>query len=184
MRQSSSPGFPYPTALHQDTLSNKISSFVSSFVSSDNSFLSVRGEPTSGPWKVSPILQHKDKERHILRHTYIQTDTTRDLALFFKLNFELDILISNSLTYKKDFKMLSLFCSVFFFFSVLGIRDGMDDTVVKNLHTNVGNARDVGSIPPLEKEMATTPVFFPGKFHGQRTSGGLQSMRLQKVGHD
>ena len=93
MRQSSSPGFPYPTALHQGALSNKISFFVSSFVSSDNSFLDVRWEPTSGPWKVSPILQQKDKERHILRHTYIQTDTTRDLALFLKLNFELDILM-------------------------------------------------------------------------------------------
>ena len=29
--------------------------------------------------------------------------------------------------------------------------------------------------------MATTPVFLPGKFHGQKTPGGLQSMGLQEL---
>ena len=48
---------------------------------------------------------------------------------------------------------------------------------------------------PLEKEMAThssilffffyTPVFLPGKSHGQRSLASyIQSMGLQKVGHD
>ena len=38
---------------------------------------------------------------------------------------------------------------------------------------NAGDARDVVSIlgqeDPLEKEMVTTPVFLPGKSHGQRS---------------
>ena len=33
----------------------------------------------------------------------------------------------------------------------------------------------------LEKEMATTPVLLPGKFHGQRSLGGLQSMGSQEL---
>ena len=51
--------------------------------------------------------------------------------------------------------------------------------MVKILPANVG---DVGSIPgsgrslgredPLEEEVATTPVFFPGKFHGQKSLMG------------
>ena len=38
-------------------LPNKISCFVSTCVSSDNLFLSVRQEPSFGPWKGSPFLQ-------------------------------------------------------------------------------------------------------------------------------
>ena len=57
MWQSSSPGFPYPTALHRVPFPNKISCFVSTCVSSDNSFPSVRQEPNFGPWKGSPFLQ-------------------------------------------------------------------------------------------------------------------------------
>ena len=56
MRQNS-PGFPYPTALHPGALSDKISCFVSTCVSSDNSFPSVRQEPGFGPWKGSSFLQ-------------------------------------------------------------------------------------------------------------------------------
>ena len=48
--------------------------------------------------------------------------------------------------------------------------------VVKNLSANegdTGDARVEGLIPgsgrSLEEEMATTPVFLPGKFHGQRS---------------
>ena len=37
---------------------------------------------------------------------------------------------------------------------------------------------------PLEKEMATTLVFLPGKFHEQRSQGAWQSMGLQKSQHD
>ena len=36
---------------------NRISCFVSTYVSSDNSFLSVRQEPSFGPWKGSLFLQ-------------------------------------------------------------------------------------------------------------------------------
>ena len=38
----------------QALLPNKMSCFVNSYVSLDNSFLSVRKEPTLGPWKRSP----------------------------------------------------------------------------------------------------------------------------------
>jgi len=45
--------------------------------------------------------------------------------------------------------------------------------MVKNSPANAGN---VGSIPgsedPLEKEMATHPVFLPGKSHGQKSPVG------------
>ena len=38
---------------------------------------------------------------------------------------------------------------------------------------------------PWRKEWQPTPIFLPGEFHGQRSQpGGLQSMGLQRVGHD
>ena len=44
--------------------------------------------------------------------------------------------------------------------------------VVKNLPTNAGNIRDVGSIlgweDPLEEDMATHSSILAWKFHGQR----------------
>ena len=46
-----------PSALHWVPLPNKISCFVSTCVSLDNSFTSVRQEPTFRPWKGSPFLQ-------------------------------------------------------------------------------------------------------------------------------
>ena len=46
---------------------NKISCFVSTCVSSDNSFPSVRQEPSLGPWKGSPFLQ-KSICGHMLNH--------------------------------------------------------------------------------------------------------------------
>ena len=42
---------------------NKISCFVSTCVSSDNSFPSVRQEPSFGPWKGSPFLQQFLKKK-------------------------------------------------------------------------------------------------------------------------
>ena len=39
--------------------------------------------------------------------------------------------------------------------------------------------RSLGREDPLEKEMAPTPVFLPGEFHGQRHLVRLQSMGLQ-----
>ena len=51
--------------------------------------------------------------------------------------------------------------------------------MVKNLPAKAGDTRDtVGSLgweDSLEKEMAThssTPIFLPGKFHGQRSLAG------------
>ena len=50
------------------------------------------------------------------------------------------------------------------------------------------NARDPGSIPgqedPLEKEMAPTPVFLPGKSPGQRNSAGYNPWGCKRVIHD
>ena len=48
--------------------------------------------------------------------------------------------------------------------------------MVKNLPTNAGDSRDLGSIPGSGRspgeEWQLTPVFLPGKFHGQRTLAG------------
>ena len=57
-------------------------------------------------------------------------------------------------------------------------------SVVNNLPANAGNEGDLGLIPgledPQEEEMATTPVFLPGKSHEQRSL----EMGSQRVGHD
>ena len=42
----------------------------------------------------------------------------------------------------------------------------------------------LGLEDPLEKRMATTPVFLPGDSPGQKEPGKLQSMGPQRVGHD
>ena len=57
-----------------------------------------------------------------------------------------------------------------------------DSSVGKESTYNVG---DPGSIPglgrfPWRRERLPTPVFWPGEFHGLY----IQSMALQKVGHD
>ena len=59
-------------------------------------------------------------------------------------------------------------------------------SVVKSLPVNAG---DMGSIPglgrsPREGNVDLTPVFLPGKSHGQRSLAGLQSMGSQRVGQD
>ena len=60
--------------------------------------------------------------------------------------------------------------------------------MVKNLPANAGNARDMGSISGQEDslvyEMATTPVFLPGKFQRQRSLAGLSPWGHKIVGHD
>ena len=60
--------------------------------------------------------------------------------------------------------------------------------VVKNSPANVGDMRDTGSIPgqgrSLEEEMATTPVFLPGKFHGQRSLAGYSPQGHKREGHN
>ena len=55
---------------------------------------------------------------------------------------------------------------------------------VKNPPANAG---DTGSIPgsgrsPGEGERQPTPVFLPGKFHGQRSLEGYSSWGLKSVG--
>ena len=60
--------------------------------------------------------------------------------------------------------------------------------VVKNLPANVGDIRDVGSIPgpgrsPGE-EMATLFSILAWEIPWTEESGGLQSIGLQRVGHD
>ena len=57
--------------------------------------------------------------------------------------------------------------------------------MVKNLPVTAGNAREAGSNPESRELPGVgngnpTPVFLPGKSHGQRSLGGLQSMGLQK----
>ena len=52
------------------------------------------------------------------------------------------------------------------------------------------NSGDLGSIPgsgrfSWRRKWQLTPVFLPGKFHGQRSLAGcIQSIGSQRVGHD
>ena len=46
-----------------------------------------------------------------------------------------------------------------------------------------GNARYVGPIPPLEKEMATHSSIFAWKIPWTKEHGGLESKVSQRVGH-
>ena len=57
--QSSPPGFPTLLLSTLAPFLNKISCFVSTHVSVDNSFPSVRQEPSFRPWKGSPFLQQE-----------------------------------------------------------------------------------------------------------------------------
>ena len=57
--------------------------------------------------------------------------------------------------------------------------------MVKNLSANAGDVfLSLDWEDPLEKEVATTLVFLPGKFHGQEEPGRLQSMGSQRAEHD
>jgi len=45
--------------------------------------------------------------------------------------------------------------------------------------------RSLGWEIPLENEMAITPIFWPGEFHGQAEEpSGLQSLGSQRVRHN
>ena len=60
--------------------------------------------------------------------------------------------------------------------------------MVKNPPASAGEARDMSLIPGSERSPGAgigNPLqfFSPGKFHGQRRLGGLQSMGSQEVGH-
>ena len=58
--------------------------------------------------------------------------------------------------------------------------------MVKNPSANAGDTGSVflGREDPLEKEMATTPVFLLGEIPWTEEPGGLQLMGSQKVGND
>ena len=60
--------------------------------------------------------------------------------------------------------------------------------VVKNLPSNAGDIRDAGSVTglgrSLEEGMATHSSILAWIIPWTEEPGGLQSMRLQRVGHD
>ena len=61
--------------------------------------------------------------------------------------------------------------------------------MVKSLPTNAGGTRSAGSVSlggedPLEKEMATHSSILAWKILWTEEPGVLQSMVLQRVGHD
>ena len=60
--------------------------------------------------------------------------------------------------------------------------------VVKNLPANVGNIRDLGSIPgredPVEKEMETHSGSLAWRIPGTGKPVGLPSVGSHRVGHD
>ena len=62
---------------------------------------------------------------------------------------------------------------------------GVGGSAVKNPPANV---RDMGLIPgpeeALEKKMASSPVFLPGKSHGQRILMGYSPWGHKRVRHD
>ena len=51
---------------------------------------------------------------------------------------------------------------------------------VKNLPTNVGQARDKGSVPRLGRSPAVA-VYLPGKFQGQRSLAGYSSLGYKEL---
>ena len=64
----------------------------------------------------------------------------------------------------------------------MGFPGGLDG---KESASNVGDpVQSLGWDNPLEEEMATTPVFLPGEFHGQRSLAGYSPMELQRVRHN
>ena len=56
--------------------------------------------------------------------------------------------------------------------------------VVKNLSANAGDTGDMGSIRESVGRRQPTPVFFPGKSHGQRNLLGYSLWGCKRAGHD
>ena len=67
-------------------------------------------------------------------------------------------------------------------------QDSPGGAVVKNLSAIAGDPRDMGSIPgwedSLERGMATHSSILDWRICWTEEPGGLQSMGLQRVGHD
>ena len=57
-------------------------------------------------------------------------------------------------------------------------------SVVKNLSANTGDTGDLGQDDPLEKEMSTHSSILTWEIPWTEEPGGLQPMRLQRVGHN
>ena len=61
-------------------------------------------------------------------------------------------------------------------------------SVVKNLPATAGDVRDAGSISrsgrSAGRKWQPTPVFLPGKSHGQRSLAGYSLWGHKRVGHD
>ena len=60
----------------------------------------------------------------------------------------------------------------------------MGASLVAQMVKNLPEMKEIQVLPlgqedPLDKEMAITPVFFPGEFHGSEEPGRLQSMLSQ-----
>ena len=67
----------------------------------------------------------------------------------------------------------------YFFQDLWLIRGFLSGTVIKNLPAHAGDARDTGSISGSGRWRRTwqpTPVFLPGKFHGQRSLVGYSPL--------
>ena len=73
----------------------------------------------------------------------------------------------------------------FFLINMMGFPGGRES---KNLPVSAGDARDVGSVPGLrrspEEEMATHSSILAWRTPWTEMPAGLQSMELQRVGHD
>ena len=68
------------------------------------------------------------------------------------------------------------------FFTCHIVADFLEAQSAKNLPAMQENqVPSLGWEDPLEKEMATTPVFLPGKSHRQRSLVWLQSLGLQEL---
>ena len=61
----------------------------------------------------------------------------------------------------------------------------LGSSVIKNPPANAGDtSSSVSWEDPLEKEMATHPVFLPGQSHGQRNLVGYNPQGRKRVRHD
>ena len=71
------------------------------------------------------------------------------------------------------------------FFPSWELLDLPGGSVVKNLPANAGDSGDTGSIPVLRRsrrrERLPTPVFLPGRSHGQRNLAGYSPWGLEEL---
>ena len=60
---------------------------------------------------------------------------------------------------------------------------GLPGIVVKNLHANAGDSRDtdLNRKVPWKRKWQLTPIFLPGKFHGQRSLVGYSPWSCKEL---